>query len=448
MTNFDDAEMLGAPLGQSDAAAKRAGTTIAKMMQIIHASETIAGTGLSHHAKLRMWKPSIGHCRVNYLMRCARGTQVEKALVAVEDAVFTALAHVMGLAGKGDLTEDDKMLLQSSALGVGVRTGRMAKNAAYVASYSAAVGQVKDSALTPLPPLDVNSAEVKQLLEDMDKKVLPGDVSQGHLTDLVLANKLAPFLDLKNGERIVAKRRALTKGGGIQRAFAAPGGKLSDEQVTAIIRIAMDLPVCVDKINGDAPGVDRRCPSCNHPWDEKGDHALRCTGKGSTNHGRHDAMRDELHQLCRLANFTTKKEPMPFPESKLRLDLALANSKTDCQVQLLDVAVTDPLQNKYLIKAASVDCHAANQYAHDVKWRKYGKEVKEIGAHFAPVIFEVYGAVGKEGERVINSIIAGVAEEGERARTAFYVRSRLSYVLWLNNAKAALNGNIDGRNLV
>lgn len=135
--------------------------------------------------------------------------------------------------------------------------------------------------------------------------------------------------------------------------------------------------------------------------DVYGDHAFVCSCKGDRT-TRHNALRDVIHNNMVTAVFSPVLEPPHILRNSGQkpADIFTPNW-ADGKAACFDVAVTCPLQSKYLAHSAQTQLYAANHYAEYVKVPKYTKVVEEMGLNFIPLIFESFGGMNPVCEETL-----------------------------------------------
>jgi len=115
-------------------------------------------------------------------------------------------------------------------------------------------------------------------------------------------------------------------------------------------------------------------PGCNKMMDVFADHAMVCCCKGDRTR-RHNAERNVIHSDMRTAGLSPVLEPPHILRNggkKKPADIFVSDwseGKGAC----FDVAVTCPLQIKYINHAAKTQLYAAEDYAENVKIPKYSE---------------------------------------------------------------------------
>jgi hypothetical protein len=140
------------------------------------------------------------------------------------------------------------------------------------------------------------------------------------------------------------------------------------------------------------------------------EHALDCKYGGQTI-GRHNAIRDELGNLCRQWKAGVTWEPV----------ISTANEHTGEATRVGDLLVRGvfaPQQDAYLdIRVTHTDASsyrgttvkAVLKAQEREKRLKHGPACAQRRAHFVPVVMSVDGALGEEAEELIGRLAAGLA---------------------------------------
>ena len=112
-------------------------------------------------------------------------------------------------------------------------------------------------------------------------------------------------------------------------------------------------------------------------------------------------------------------QPSPQP-----MDLAAYGLKPDIyvpdlslgQASMADIAVTCPLQSKYVMEAANVSLHAAHHYAQEIKREKYQKACDERYLSFHPLVVETTGGWCDSAREYIDLIVFSLARRERLSR--------------------------------
>ena len=175
--------------------------------------------------------------------------------------------------------------------------------------------------------------------------------------------------------------------------------------------------------------------------DVYGDHALVCGCKGDRIR-RHNAERNVIHNMC-----TAGLSPVLEPKHILRnggkkkpADIFVSDwseGKGAC----FDVAVTCPLQIKYINHAAKTQLYAAEDYAENVKIPKYSEACAAQNLLCIPLVFESFGGMTKNTEetllRTARFYCHRLSIENSIGITQLF--QRISIVLHRHNARMILS---------
>ena len=142
---------------------------------------------------------------------------------------------------------------------------------------------------------------------------------------------------------------------------------------------------------------DHLCAACqNQIMDTFGHHACVCPVKGDRIK-RHNNLRDILFEFCSAAAWGPVKEKLfLFPGSSERpADIFIPNYSGGKNL-FLDVAITCPVQHKYVVEAAQTLGFSCNDYAHEVKTRNFEPRVLQEDALYLPAVFESFGGFSRD----------------------------------------------------
>ena len=185
------------------------------------------------------------------------------------------------------------------------------------------------------------------------------------------------------------------------------GTALTPACFVAALKLYLGAPVC-----SAAP-----CPFCGKLMDIYGYHSLTCKSYYTMTR-RHDNLRNIFFSFCEMGRLLPKREPL-IPTKQLdhkkrlvrdtntRGDILLLSTGTrPCAIEF---AVTSPLQPLFIDGAALGTGYAAQQYAVDVKEKKYAAEFGKQGIDFKPMVFETFGAICIKGKELIQFVSRSVA---------------------------------------
>ena len=143
---------------------------------------------------------------------------------------------------------------------------------------------------------------------------------------------------------------------------------------------------------------NRKCGCCTKILDPYGHHSLVCM---KTPHRilRHNGIRDIIYNYCKRAGFDCEKEKMVLPQSSERPADIYIDLYKHGNPAVLDVAVTSPLQDKYIREASMDQYYAINDYTkYKVnKWNGY----QVANMNYIPFIVDIIGGIGIEGRNLL-----------------------------------------------
>jgi hypothetical protein len=144
------------------------------------------------------------------------------------------------------------------------------------------------------------------------------------------------------------------------------------------------------------------CAACQSTLTPKAGHTIRCRHRGDIA-SRHNRIRDIVFALASNAHLEPVKE-----KSHIFIDKP-GHRPADVYIpQLfggkaaaLDIAVTCPLQDKYL----NSELDPADHYSNSVKHAKYDEGFIGLDIDFIPVVLDTFGGFGSEALRALKEII-------------------------------------------
>ena len=132
------------------------------------------------------------------------------------------------------------------------------------------------------------------------------------------------------------------------------------------------------------------CPSCGKQnLDKWGDHALMCD-TGNDRIARHNKIVRVLGDIATRAGLNPIIEPKNLASENQRPDICLPHF-TSGKEAIIDVAITCPLQSKYIDQTGTLQLHAANNYATTIKTPKYSPSASKSNLNFIPFVVETSG---------------------------------------------------------
>jgi len=189
----------------------------------------------------------------------------------------------------------------------------------------------------------------------------------------------------------------------------------SNEEFSSLVRYRLGINVF------DASTFPGECPRCFQRQDASGDHCVIC--RKGTLHGRHNAIVSTLHHLAQQGAFAPQKEP-PYliNNSEARPADVYIPVWTGGQPVAIDVSVTSPLADSYILKA-SKDIGAAASIRADMKREKYSAICTEHGMQFTPFVLETFGGFDKDAIEIISKLSRAIASRCSLAPGEIKMRS-------------------------
>jgi hypothetical protein len=324
-------------------------------------------------------------------------------------------------------------LLPTSKGGIGLRSATDHSVACYIASLSSAS---RHSSLK----LEVSDElfDELNLLVDKNDPLVP-------CQDIAISQKALSSQIDKESLRILLSE-ADTYSSARIRSVLAPhasawlsvipspnlGLKFNNAQYQTTLKLHLGVPVYPTK---------SKCPCGKHKLDRYGIQSIICKAKGDII-SRHNAVRDVIYSVAKDAGLAPEKEKAGIlgdhGDKRRPADVYLPNfslQKDYC----LDIAITSPLQHKYLEHSAKVDGYAADHYF-GFKMTKYAKDVEDAGHIFKPIVFETFGRVANESYDTLVKIAIRKAERfsSSQSETIRQFFQHLSVTLQIRNANMVL----------
>jgi hypothetical protein len=186
------------------------------------------------------------------------------------------------------------------------------------------------------------------------------------------------------------------------------------------------------------------CPArnCDKTLDIYGHHAVRCKAQGDITH-RHHRIRDLIYKKCQSALL----QPLLEPIGMLR-DCGLKPADVAIPDFILskplatDEAVTDPLRLDVIPRSSSESFSAANDYAVNVKHRKYSRLIRDGEIVFKAVVAETLGGWSDEAVEFFAFLSSSLAKRSPSSSFALEARrlyEQLSISLQKSNARMILS---------
>jgi hypothetical protein len=183
---------------------------------------------------------------------------------------------------------------------------------------------------------------------------------------------------------------------------------------------------------------DSACRQCQKPCDKYGIHSLICKNTGDMI-AKHNSIRDVIYLFCKDAGLNVVKEKSGllgdnYKDKRRPADVFISNFSLNSDY-CLDIAITSPLQNKYVTKASNTEGYAATSY-YSKKMSLYAKAVEAEDMTFQPIVFESYGRIAPESLPTLLKIAAIRADRSSstRSQASRHLFQKISVALQIRNA--------------
>ena len=179
------------------------------------------------------------------------------------------------------------------------------------------------------------------------------------------------------------------------------------------------------------------CAACQITLSPKAGHTTRCRHRGDIA-SRHNRIRDIVFSLASNAHLEPIKEKANILNNNPRRRPAdvYIPQLFGGKAAALDIAVTCPLQDKYI----NLEIDPADHYADTVKHATYDEGFKGVDIDFIPVVMDTFGGYGAEGLRAITEIIRRGASRLNLPPSIYKTQcwQRLSLSLQKSNSRMVL----------
>ena len=465
-------DLLGAPIGGGAHAKAFATDTSVNAKAPVARVKLVAGkvSQMSAQCGYSILRSCVAGCKLNYLTRTTPRDHIGAEIKAADVAVFRALADTLGVGNLCPWAERQASLGVQRG-GLGVRRNYDHADAAFVAScldsarhdgWDPKDNQRSglDAAVTRLAAATGKTVqEVYEWPAPEDKKQTLQSVMSDAIDklrfDALLAGDdvthIAP--EPWAGERLRRARLrscSAAHAGAFLEASPCPWhdtDMTSDEFRTAVL-----LRLGEAVLPGTATA---QCEACGAQTDVYGYHATTCRGRGSIGQ-RHNHIRDTFFRIMqRRALMNPEKErvvPVADDSGRTVLErpadiLFAAGADGEApRYYAVDVAVTNPLQDRFLVRAAATSSAAANEYAKVAKCRKYcvkadGTDNRLKGNEditLMPIVFETFGAASDQVGELLTRIADAYAKTAMISKAAATARVRQSVSVALQRMNARM----------
>jgi hypothetical protein len=417
----DNFDTLGCPIGTPEHCRQFVEGKLQKVYEIFKSLGKLNNAQIAY----TLLRSCCSFGKIVFFLRTVPSFMLSPTCIDFDEKVLTCFEDILSIA------LDDSSMTQAtlplSKGGIGLRSARTHASACYIASTSSA----KSHSALPI-------VADQKCYDDYNSRVSsPISADSEPLKQKELSSRIdsVPLEKLLNSSSVYTRARMRSILGPSASAWlsATPSEKLSlsfsTRQFQVAMRLYLGLSVYASKSN---------CP-CGATLDRFGIHSLTCKTKGDMI-SRHNAVRNVILEYCKEAGLNAEPEtPNLLGNDKRRpADVLIKNFSLNAD-HCLDVAITSPLQPKYINGASKTDGHAATDY-YKFKLSKYSEEIVAANLVFKPIIFETFGRIAEESLPTLIKIASIRADRFSTPRPKsiqkFY--QRLSVALQIRNANMVL----------
>ena len=272
-------------------------------------------------------------------------------------------------------------------------------------------------------------------------------------TDRHLQRKLSDFVSLKLHSRLLQQLDPLSRANLLSFTLPAATDFLNAPPIPALglalesseFRISLCRQLRMPLFNESF-----RCPICTTSMlDTYGDHALVCSTSGDVI-ARHNAVRDFLYTLAKVAGLSPKLEPSRLlTESSHRPgDIYIPNWSTGRPLAL-DVTIASPLQSS-LLPAAAETAGVAAKRAEERKIVAFGNLTSDSSILFAPFAVESSGGLGNSAKKIFKELSTRYADRhfNDRTTSMTQLKQRLSVMVHKYYANMIISSSRSSRRIL
>lgn len=370
-------EVLGSPIGSAAFCNAHVTRKLSKSISLIEMLPQLDDTQMA----FSLLRSCCNFGKIVFFLRTTPSHLISDACTFFDHSLKLGIEKVLGISLSSLPATQTSLPLSMG--GFGLRRSIQHSSAAFLASVFSAV---KDSPSLLSTTSILKAIENFNSLVSHDKAFKPvaERVRQKHLSRMVeshVFDNLLQKLDSHGQARL--RSAASPHAMDWLLVLPAPSTKFSNVQFSVLVRLFLGIPY--------GP-TSSPCPSCNSIADPLGLHAVTCRGNGDII-SRHNAFRDTVWNHCALSGLSSvreKKGILGDIGGKRRPADVLVHNWSDGKDWCLDMAVTSPTQDKFLLRSSLVAGTAADSYF-EAKLKKYDKLVSEAGLIFLPFVVETFG---------------------------------------------------------
>lgn len=417
-SNFDT---LGAPIGDTDHCRNFVELKLQKVYEVFDLLEKIDHTQIA----FTLLRSCCSFGKIVFFLRTIPSSMITSTCIEFDKRVLTCFEKILSLSL--DDSSINQVSLPLSKGGIGLRSARAHAAACYIASTWSAKNYSS---------LDLNIEE--KCIDDFNSRVsVPIDSNSKPLRQKELSSKIDEvFLEklMSSTSRYTKARMKSILGPSASSwlsVIPSPKMSFSNRQFQIAMKLHLGCPVYPET---------SKC-KCNAPLDRYGLHSLTCKSKGDII-ARHNAVRNVIYNYCKAAGLTAKLEKANIlgdhTDKRRPADVFIYNFSLNSD-HCLDIAITSPLQQKYINSASNTEGYAASDY-YKLKRSKYAEAVEAENKVFQPIILETFGRIAEESLSCLTRIANIKADRCSTSRSdaIHELFQQISVALQIRNANMVL----------
>jgi hypothetical protein len=363
--------------------------------------------------------------KIVYFLRTIPSFKISSTCADFDKRVLTCFENILSVSLDNSSISQASLPLSKS--GLGLRSAASHATACFIGSSSSAKNH---------SPLDISIDQ--RCIDSYNSRVASPIDSNSQLPQKELSSKI----DSVTLENLLASKSMYTKArmksilgrGASAWLTVIPSSNMSfsNRQYQIAMRLHLGLPVYPSKT---------KCACKTGHLDRFGIHALACKTKGDII-SRHNAVRNVIHNYCEEAGLTAELEKGnllgDYADKRRPADVLIKNFSLNSD-HCLDIAITSPLQDKYIAGASSTEGYAASNY-YKFKLSKYAEAVIKENMVFQPIVLETFGRIADKSIPCLIKIASTKADRYSTSRSkainTFF--QQISVALQIRNANMIL----------
>ena len=427
----DGVEILGAFLGNENYIRTNVQHKLDKVKLALTKLESINNCQI----EFAILRSCLSASKANYIMRTTDPKATGPCFTSFDLSIREALEGVLSKS----LTDVqwNQACLPCKQGGLGIRLSATYQIPAFVASR---VETMNNCSVLLRHSVNIRDSPSFNQSFDLLKSEFP-EISEDTLfsVDRHLQRKLSDFVSLKLHSYLLQQLDPLGQANLLSFTLPAATDLLNAPPIPALglalesseFRIALCRQLRVPVFNESF-----RCPVCKSSMlDTYGDHALVCSTSGDVI-ARHNAVRDFLYNIAKLAGLSPKLEPSRLltDSSHRPGDIYVPNWSTGKPLAL-DVTIASPLQSS-LLPAAAETAGVAAERAEERKTVAFRNLASDSSILFAPFALESSGGLGNSARKIFKELSTRYADRhfSDRTTSTTQLKQRLSVLVHKHNA--------------